>query len=392
MRLLIVEFSHSSGTRTVLREIIPRFALACDKLFYCGHNAIHWRPLLGSNALSFGEMIICHQSWIDKFYRRLKTDNFIYNSIWVYIERFIGDNQISHVFFPWLLDHPIPRLSVPTSGMFMDLLWRHYSQDFLKADFTESTLIKNLWNINIAFPVSNSVSKELVETFDLGGVRLATIPHGARLHRNLFSTQPERNIQQDRVSDYFLYPAQTTANKNHLSLFKAIKTLVEQNLSPTLICTSQSVARLRDGEALSPYQQVLRNWLDENPKLLGTNIILRGEVEWDELDQLYNDCLAVILPSLYEGFGLPLLEALERNVPVICSGIRAFQEQIQRYEMADHVTIFNHVDPHGLVSAIHQAIIAPRVHPLASSLLLQRLSKWTWEDAAKKYLECMRDC
>lgn len=52
----------------------------------------------------------------------------------------------------------------------------------------------------------------------------------------------------------------------------------------------------------------------------------RGFVSEDELDALYRSAAVVVLPSLFEGFGLPLLEALGRRAPVVASDIPALRE------------------------------------------------------------------
>jgi glycosyltransferase involved in cell wall biosynthesis len=276
--------------------------------------------------------------------------------------------------------------------MFMDLLWRHHPEDFPDGNSVEATLIANLQNVDITFPVSEAVAKELECTFDLRGAKLLPVPHGSRLLSNLLTSPSVKINQSVDNSGYFLYPAQTTANKNHLSLFEAIKILVEQGLSPKVVCTSRSISRLRDGVELSSHEKVLRQWLDENTNLLEQNIVLRGEVEWEELSLLYNRCRAVVLPSLYEGFGLPLLEAFEQNAPVICSSIPSFLEQIQRYGMADRVTVVDSVAPHALASSMSANMQCPRIPPLPKYDLSLRLSRWTWEDAADIYLRCIKEC
>ncbi len=51
-----------------------------------------------------------------------------------------------------------------------------------------------------------------------------------------------------------------------------------------------------------------------------------GYVSDDDLDQIFSRTLALLFPSFEEGYGYPLLEAMQRNIPVICSDIPAFRE------------------------------------------------------------------
>ena len=57
-----------------------------------------------------------------------------------------------------------------------------------------------------------------------------------------------------------------------------------------------------------------------------TNIIFTGYVKDDELPTLYKNALLYVYPSLYEGFGIPLIEAQYSGCPVLCSDIPVFKE------------------------------------------------------------------
>lgn len=59
-----------------------------------------------------------------------------------------------------------------------------------------------------------------------------------------------------------------------------------------------------------------------------SSVIVTGYVTYDELEKLYNKCLLVTYPSIYEGFGLPALEALSRKKAVLLSDIDVFKETV----------------------------------------------------------------
>jgi glycosyltransferase involved in cell wall biosynthesis len=59
---------------------------------------------------------------------------------------------------------------------------------------------------------------------------------------------------------------------------------------------------------------------------LGERIIFTGYIPNNELALLLSNCRAVIFPSLYEGYGLPVIEAMAAGVPVACSKTRALPE------------------------------------------------------------------
>jgi len=366
-----------------MREIMPRMTVLCEAVVYCGHDYTSWKSYQNIESFSFGELVTLFHNWRDSLRKRIGTQRAKDHVFWLYIERLIESKKITHVFMPWIISQKIPRLSVPTGGMIMDLLWRHYPDEFAGSHEMDSILIQNLRNIDISFPVSSSTEAELSYSFDISDLNIATVPHGAAINEE---TLIGNSCPDLALTPFFLYPAQTTANKNHLCLFEAVRFLVDRGLDVKIVLTSRSISRLRDGDIRSRYESDLYNWLQVNSDLIGTNIELKGEVSWQELNTLYRGCAAIVLPSLYEGFGLPLVEALERNVAVICSGIAPFLEQIDRYQMHDQVCVVDPVNPERLGSVILDYLKHNRFLPLSEEELIERLSIWSWDDAAAAYI------
>ena len=70
-----------------------------------------------------------------------------------------------------------------------------------------------------------------------------------------------------------------------------------------------------------------------------------------ELQQLYANAEAIVCPSIYEGFGLPVLEALEFSKPIICSDLESFREIA-----GEAAVYFDPGDPNACASAIKLAL------------------------------------
>jgi glycosyltransferase involved in cell wall biosynthesis len=70
---------------------------------------------------------------------------------------------------------------------------------------------------------------------------------------------------------------------------------------------------------------------DQENLELPTNIILKSDVSDVELEDLYKNATATILPSIYEGFGRPILESLYFGTEVICSDIPVFKENFKKF-------------------------------------------------------------
>jgi glycosyltransferase involved in cell wall biosynthesis len=115
---------------------------------------------------------------------------------------------------------------------------------------------------------------------------------------------------------YFLYPANFWKHKNHEMLLTAfgIACRREPGFSAKLVCTGAPSER---GE-----------WIARAAAALGlrSRVVLPGFVDDREMAALMASAAGLVFPSLYEGFGLPVIEAMAAGVPVACSDTTALRE------------------------------------------------------------------
>jgi glycosyltransferase involved in cell wall biosynthesis len=111
-----------------------------------------------------------------------------------------------------------------------------------------------------------------------------------------------------------------------------------------------------------------------DPAHLPDSVEARGGVPTDELVSLYRRAAAVVFPSLYEGFGLPPLEALACGCPVAASRAGSLPEVL-----GDAAVLFDPEDPSsitaGVVEALDRAEELRRLGP-------ERAAAFTWEATA----------
>jgi glycosyltransferase involved in cell wall biosynthesis len=114
------------------------------------------------------------------------------------------------------------------------------------------------------------------------------------------------------------------------------------------------------------------------------NMLLTGYVEDADLPYLYAGAKCFVMPSLYEGFGLPVLEAMAAGVPVICSHKSSLPEiggdDVHYIEDAESVDSIRIVLEHVLTSEEYElAEVAESAY--------NRAKQFTWERTAKETLE-----
>jgi glycosyltransferase involved in cell wall biosynthesis len=107
---------------------------------------------------------------------------------------------------------------------------------------------------------------------------------------------------------------------------------------------------------------------------------VRGYVSKDELAELYRGAAALVMPSRYEGFGLPVVEAMASGTPVVAAPDAALQE------VAGDAAVF--VEPEELAEGIRQAL-ASRERLVGAGL--QRAAGFSWDETARRTLAVYRE-
>ena len=161
--------------------------------------------------------------------------------------------------------------------------------------------------------VQNSVMKDLL--LKLGFIE------------NMIEVIPYKDVDairsdDQKFKDSFIYVASEEAHKNHLNLVKAWVLMAKDNIYPTLFLTIDDDSFL--------YKQILIDIQKYNLK-----IIIQSRLPRDELLSYYGKVSALIYPSFFECFGIPLLEASNYNLPVIASELDYVRDFIDPAETFD---------------------------------------------------------
>lgn len=154
--------------------------------------------------------------------------------------------------------------------------------------------------------------------------------------------------------NFIMYPARGWKHKNHAKLFAAMRLLQETNPELRLVLTGGALDTLTDVPA---------------------NVEVRGLVPLAELRELYRTAACMVFPSLYEGFGLPPLEAMASGCPVASSTAGSLPEIV-----GDAAELFDPEDPQAIAEAIRKAIA--RTEEL-QRLGFDQVRKFSWERCAR---------
>lgn len=162
--------------------------------------------------------------------------------------------------------------------------------------------------------VSQTTANDLQERLDVDPTRIIVVPNG--VDDRFFAAQPiESNarVALGLPSDYLLMVGTLEPRKNHLTLFAALDCLPMGSRLPLVVA----------GRKGWEYEPILRA---AEPLRESGRVVMLDYVPDALLPSLYAGASAVIYPSWYEGFGLPVLEALATGVPVVASDVPALRE------------------------------------------------------------------
>jgi glycosyltransferase involved in cell wall biosynthesis len=114
-------------------------------------------------------------------------------------------------------------------------------------------------------------------------------------------------------------------------------------------------------------------------------VVLTGYVPDDVLGKLYQACSAFIFPSLYEGLGLPILEAMRSGAPVLASDRGAMRELVEWDEAR-----FDPADPVDLARRLERVLTDPELSTALREYGQRRSAAFTWREVARKSADCYR--
>jgi glycosyltransferase involved in cell wall biosynthesis len=193
--------------------------------------------------------------------------------------------------------------------------------------------------------ISEFVRDRAVAALGLDAARIRVVPQGLdhdRLRPGTAAREP-----------FLLYPARRWKHKNHERLLEAFALVRRERPELRLVLTGGG----------------------DFSGLRAEGVEARGHVDAAALASLMQRASALVFPSLYEGFGLPPLEAMACGCPVACSNAAALPEVV-----GDAARLFDPREPR----AIADAVLDVLAHPAPwVDRGLARAARFSWEDTAR---------
>jgi glycosyltransferase involved in cell wall biosynthesis len=219
--------------------------------------------------------------------------------------------------------------------------------------------------------VSAAGKEEIAIGLNVERARIDVVPNGVRSPPSTLPTDGMRERHRLGQHPVALTVATNLPHKNLPMLIDALA-LIEPAARPVLVIAGHGT----DDDTLR--EQAAVAGVAEHVRLL-------GGLSTEELDSLYAVADCLVLPTLHEGFGLPVLEAMARSVPVLCSDIPALREVA-----GSAALYFDPRAPTEIAARVHQALSATGLAGQMRERGLARAAGFSWSAAARGTLTSYR--
>jgi len=262
------------------------------------------------------------------------------------ILRRLDPKRLDAIHFP--LSVMIPRVERPPAATTVhDLQHELYPRFFPRSELLYRRVVYG-WTLKrsrIAIAISEHARETLIERHGLDPERVRTIHLGLDHER----FRPDGRAREP----FLLYPANRWPHKNHDRLFEAFALVRRERPELRLVLTGSG----HEGRPLPE------------------GVESRGRVSDDELVELYRSAACLVFPSLYEGFGLPPLEAMACGCPVAVAQATSLPEVC-----GDAAEYFDPFSAEDMAAAILRALSGDRVEKG-----LAQAAQFSWNACARAH-------
>jgi glycosyltransferase involved in cell wall biosynthesis len=268
--------------------------------------------------------------------------------------------------------------NLPTVVTLYDLIPMVYPEGFLADPEKKRCYLRRVQSLkkaDLLLAISESSRREAIEMLQISSGRITTIGSGVS---EWFSPQDvsedsrQALMQRCGLRKPFILCAGTVdPNKNLQTLIAAFGLLPDELRRTYQLAISGKIT-----------EEERRPLLSRVPKSVAAgDVVFVGYVSDEDLRLLYGTCSLFVLPSLHEGFGLPLVEAMACGAAVIGSNSTSIPEIIDRPE-----ALFNPLSPQAIADCMGMVLSKPELRRSLQEWGLERSKIFSWESCGRKAL------
>ncbi|PJW16463.1 glycosyltransferase family 1 protein [Geobacillus sp. WSUCF-018B] len=236
-------------------------------------------------------------------------------------------------------------------------------------------------HIDHIITVSNSTKQDIMELYGIEEEKISVIylaGHSKCFNREDVGEAQQKVFEKYRINKgYILSLCTLEPRKNLTRLLKAYE-IIRTKLKEEFHLVFVGGFGMRSEELIRE--------IEKSP--FKDNIIMTGYVPDEDLGVLYSNAEVFVYPSLYEGFGLPVLEAMGYGVPVVTSNVSSLPEV-----GGDAALYCNPYDVESIAYTIEKVLLSPTLQRQLREKSLERSKLFSWEKTALQtrdvFLKCL---
>jgi glycosyltransferase involved in cell wall biosynthesis len=245
------------------------------------------------------------------------------------------------------------------------LYWRHYSPLFAKKAKRIAT-------------VSTFSKDDIVKRYHIAPENIDVVYNGAHDEYKPLSREERETVKKEYADgcEYFVFAGALHPRKNIVNLLKAFVIFKQRQRTNMKLVIAGRPA-----------------WKYEEVEEMRTSMPFKEDVKWvgymnvDELSKVIGGAYALVYASLFEGFGIPILEALQCDVPAIVSNTSSMPEVA-----GDAALLVDPTDPQDIANKMHLIYKDEALRSRLIEKAREQIKKFNWELSAKNLWDCMMKC
>ena len=227
---------------------------------------------------------------------------------------------------------------------------------------------------DLIFSVSHCTTNDILKFHDIDPQKIVTVHHGIGPPFRVIDDdeKKQRFLTRHRLfRPFFLYIGTRSYTKNFMGLLRAFTEFKSKNDIDLVVVGGE--------EELKPWERDVIT-----KKSLANHVKYIHWLSDDDLVLAYNTAKAFVYPSLYEGFGLPLLEAMACGTPVIASRTSSIPEVA-----GEAALYFNPHEGEDIIRAMNDVLDSSTALSIADKGR-ERVKEFSWQNTAQKMLEAYK--
>lgn len=242
-----------------------------------------------------------------------------------------------------------------------------------------------MWRAKIILTSSNYTKYDIIDKFDIKAEKILVIYYGiANLNKNFNSLDDEKVVSKifknNIINNFILYVGNAYPHKNLTTLLSVFSKFYKRNKNFHLVLVGYDDYFYQQLKLIAKKMNL---WEKDDPN---SPVIFTGFISDFELDVLYKQAAFYIFPSLYEGFGLPPLEAMSKGCPVLSSNKSSLPEIL-----GEAALYSNTLDKTDMLIKMEKISKDKNFRQELIRRGFEQVKKYNWLDCAKRTLKVYKN-